>query len=72
VSGDLVIVNGAVHTVDPAVPRARAVAIVGGRIAGSSGMFFWVWTLITIGITGFFSVVLSVRGLWNLRRGKTE
>jgi len=34
VSGDLVIVNGAVHTVDPAVPRARAVAIVGGRIAG--------------------------------------
>jgi predicted amidohydrolase YtcJ len=33
-SGDLVIVNGAVHTVDPAVPRARAVAIVGGRIAG--------------------------------------
>ncbi len=33
-SEDLVIVNGAVHTVDPAVPRARAVAIVGGRIAG--------------------------------------
>ena len=33
-SGDLVIVNGAVHTVDPAVPHARAVAIVGGRIAG--------------------------------------
>ncbi len=33
-AGDLVIVNGAVHTVDPALPRARAVAIVGGRIAG--------------------------------------
>ena len=33
-SGDLVIVNGAVHTVDPADPHARAVAIVGGRIAG--------------------------------------
>src|SRR6187455_2480939 len=33
-AGDLVIVNGAVHAVDPAVPRARAVAIVGGRIAG--------------------------------------
>src|SRR6187431_1656856 len=28
-AGDLVIVNGAVHAVDPAVPRARAVAIVG-------------------------------------------
>jgi predicted amidohydrolase YtcJ len=34
VAGDLVIVNGAVHTVDTTFPRARAVAIVGGRIAG--------------------------------------
>ena len=33
-SADLIIVNGAVHTVDPATPRARAVAVVDGRIAG--------------------------------------
>ncbi|HEU4836850.1 MAG TPA: hypothetical protein VFS90_20630 [Pyrinomonadaceae bacterium] len=48
----------------------RGAGLVGGRVAGSSGMLFWVWTLITIGITAAFSVVLSVRGLWSLRRGQ--
>jgi predicted amidohydrolase YtcJ len=33
IPADLVIVNAAVHTVDPALPRAEAVAIAEGRIA---------------------------------------
>jgi hypothetical protein len=44
------------------------VGLVGGRIANSSGVFFWVWTLIALGVTAGCSVLLSVRGLWNLRR----
>ena len=32
----------------------------------SSGYFFFVWTLIAIGVTGLFSVILSARGLWSL------
>ena len=36
------------------------------RIAGSSGHFFFVWTLIAIGVLGLFSAILSARGLWNL------
>lgn len=32
----------------------------------SSGHFFFVWTLIAIGVTGLFSAILSARGLWNL------
>jgi hypothetical protein len=43
---------------------------VTSRYANSSGYFFFVWTLIAIGVTGLFSVILSVRGLWSLRRGK--
>lgn len=39
------------------------------RVAGSSGAFFFVWTLLAIGVIAVFSVVLSVRGLWSLRRG---
>jgi hypothetical protein len=35
-------------------------------VANSSGTFFWVWTLITLGVTALFSVILSVRGLWGL------
>lgn len=51
----------------PALHMSGA-GIVGGRIAGSSGMFFWVWTLIGLGATGLVSAVLSARGLWSLRR----
>ena len=38
----------------------------GSRIAGSHGGFFFVWTLIAIGVTSLFSVVLAVHGLWSL------
>jgi hypothetical protein len=39
---------------------------VSGNIAKSSGAFFFVWTLIALGVTALFSVILSVRGLWGL------
>jgi len=35
-----------------------------------SGGFFFIWTLLAIGVTALFSVILSVRGLWSLRRGQ--
>jgi hypothetical protein len=44
--------------------------LVGGAIANSSGVFFWVWTLIALGVTSIFSVILSARGLWSLQRGQ--
>jgi hypothetical protein len=47
----------------------RRVGLVGGRIANSSGIFFWVFTLLALGVTALFSVILSVRGLWSLRKG---
>ena len=41
---------------------------VGGasRLAGTSGHFFFVWTLIAIGVLGLFNAILSARGLWSL------
>src|SRR5258707_15249467 len=39
---------------------------VASRLAGSSGQFFFVWTLLAIGVLGLFSAILSVRGLWSL------
>jgi hypothetical protein len=38
------------------------------RIGKSSGALFFVWTIIALGTTALFSVVLSVQGLWRLRR----
>jgi hypothetical protein len=41
-----------------------------GEIARSSG-FFFVWTLLALGVTAIFSVVLSARGLWSLTTRRT-
>lgn len=51
-----------------ALAHMRGAGLVGGRIAGSSGMLLWVWTVLTLGVTASVSVVLSARGLWSLRR----
>jgi hypothetical protein len=40
-------------------PRRRVSAI-----AKSSGAFFFIWTLLALGVTALFSVILSMRGLW--------
>jgi hypothetical protein len=34
-----------------------------------SGGIFFIWTLLALGVTALFSVILSARGLWSLRRG---
>ncbi len=36
------------------------------RLANTTGHFFFVWTLLTIGMLGLFSAILSAHGLWNL------
>ena len=45
----------------------RGAGLAGGRIANSSGIFFWVFTLLTLGVTSTCSVMLAARELWNLR-----
>jgi hypothetical protein len=39
---------------------------IASRMANTSGHFFFVWTLIAIGVLGLFSAILSARGLWNM------
>ena len=40
------------------------------RLAHTDGHFFFVWTLIALGSTTLFSVILCARGIWRLRRGQ--
>ena len=42
------------------------------EIAASSGGYFFVWTLWALGAIGGFTIILSVRGLWSLRRGQPQ
>jgi hypothetical protein len=44
---------------------------VGAQVARSpSGGLFFVWTLIALGVTAPFSVILAARGLWSLKWGQ--
>jgi hypothetical protein len=40
------------------------------EIAASTGGFFFVWTLWALGALGGVTMILSVRGLWSLRKGR--
>jgi uncharacterized membrane protein YeaQ/YmgE (transglycosylase-associated protein family) len=57
---------------------ALAMPVVHLRSAGpynflkTSGSFFFLWTLLTLGVTGLFSIILSVRGLWNPQWGQSR
>lgn len=65
-SGYIIILLGAI--LGSVVPVAHMIGkgLVGGSIANSSGIFFWVWTLITLQVTAIFSLILAARGLWSL------
>ena len=40
------------------------------EVAKSPGGLFFIWTLVALGVTGGLAVILSARGLWNLRSRK--
>ena len=65
-SGYIIILLGSILGSGVPVVHMMGKGLVGGRIANSSGIFFWVWTLITLQVTAIFSLILSARGLWSL------
>ena len=69
-SGYILMLLGALLGSVVPLAHMRGAGLVGGRIANSSGMFFWVWTLMALGVTSIFSVILSARGLWSLQWGR--
>ena len=42
--------------------------IFSGEFAKYSGAFLFFWTFFVLGMTGMFSFILSVSGLWRLRK----
>jgi hypothetical protein len=68
-SGYVIVLLGSLLAASMPVIHMTGVG-VGGAIAKSGGAFFFVWTLLALGVTGLFSVILSVRGLWNLQRSQ--
>jgi hypothetical protein len=70
-SGFIIILIGSIGGAGVPIVHMMGKGLVGGRVANSSGVFFWVWTLIAMQVTAIFSLILSVKGLWSLRRSRT-
>src|SRR5262249_22657290 len=70
--GYVVMLLGGIFGLGVLILHMQGTGIVGRRIANTSGIFFWVWTLITFGVTSTFSMILSARGLWSLQRGQAR
>lgn len=72
-SGYVIILLGSLLSL--AVPvihmKGKGVGVASG-IAHSSGGFFFIWTLIALGVTALFSIVLSARGLWSPQWGQSR
>lgn len=66
--GYVIMLLGSILGLGVLVIHMRGPGLVGGRIANSSGVFFWVWTLIALGVTSTMSIILSARGLFLHRR----
>ena len=69
-SGLIIILLFSVGAAAMPLVHMRGAGLVGGRIANSSGVFFWVWTLIALGTTGLVSIVLAARELWAVQRAR--
>ena len=41
-----------------------------GGVVGKSGGFFFVWTLFALSTTGWFTMILSARGIWTTLRSR--
>ena len=42
----------------------------GGGVVSNSGGFFFVWTLFALSTTGWFTAILSARGIWTALRSR--
>jgi hypothetical protein len=69
-SGYVIILLGSLLLL--AVPVIHMKGAHYSEIAKSTGGFFFVWTLIVLGVTALFSIVLSARGLWSPQWGQSR
>ena len=66
-AGYIIIFLGSVlGLIIPVVHMKGTRGVIGGGIGNSSEAFFFVWTLLAMGITATFSLILSARALWSL------
>jgi hypothetical protein len=72
-SGHVIMLVGSLLALGmPVIHVMGAGGVFRGQIARPGPAFLFVWTLHVMGVTGLFSLILSVRGLWTLQRGQPQ
>lgn len=72
-SGYVIVFLGSLLGVGIPIIHMRGTGVgADNAIAGSSGALFYIWTLIALGVTALFSVILSARGLWGLQWSRSR
>ena len=69
-SGYILMLVGGIFGLGVLILHMTGRGMVGGRIANTSGILFWVFTLIVLGTTSALSAILAAHGLWSQRRGQ--
>jgi hypothetical protein len=65
-SGYLIILVGSLLSLGiPVIHMSGRGIGTASRVANTSGHHFFVWTLIALGVSGLFSLILSAQGLWS-------
>jgi len=66
-AGYIIILFGSVLAlIIPVIHMKGTRGVLGGDIGTSGQAFLFVWTLLALGITATFSIILSARALWSL------
>src|SRR5215831_5564753 len=67
----IILIGSALELVVPVIHMKGARGVIGGDIGTSSQAFLFVWTILALGITATFSVILSARALLSLPRRRS-
>jgi hypothetical protein len=72
--GRIIILLGAlISLLVPYVHMSGAKGVgIASRLSGHQGHFFFVWSLLALGVMGLFSIILSLREMWSLRGRKKQ
>jgi hypothetical protein len=71
-SGYIIILLGSLLALCVPVIHMKGAGL-GAQVAKApSGGFFFVWTLLALGVSALFSIILSVRGLWSPQWGQSR
>lgn len=71
-SGYIIILLGSILGAGIPIVHMTGAGLVGDKIVAFGGVFFFVWTLLALGVTASFSLLLSAQAFWKLQKRRVE